>query len=392
MVARLLAPGGEDATSLPIGCLSSASMMSQTRQRASNLATISKYLIAQVYLGAEICLDRNYVAIELVSAAFPYDLCVAIVKNDALPNRLKAAFVRLLLTVYVDADPQVETPVPRLSHAYNDIANVADVQMPSVPELRQNAFWLLQDVVADQLATLSDSQWDTYTQACMQLLNRLVNFRFYTLHEAGRENIRDLRGIVRPIVLALDRRGTDFSAAAAGATAGRGEGGGRGGGNRPSMLSEPSMLAPKKLGESPSMLGESAQNMASLARARLLSCIRAACAHNRKPPVYSGAPTTRPASTATASSGPCPFEKMARRRPPAWRRQHAAGSATGRAPSSPPCRRRNPWTPPLSSLSGGRRGGGTNQRIKTASGGDGLGEVEMRQKLAHVGGRVQLRE
>ena len=134
----------------------------------------------QLYLAAEICLDRNYVAIELVSGVLPYETCVTAIKSDALPHNIKAAFVRLVNTVYVDCDPQVVIPIPRLSHSFVDIGSVDDVKLSSVETHRQHCFWLLQDVIAEQLDELGRGttvEWDSLTQMTMQLLHKLVQAR-----------------------------------------------------------------------------------------------------------------------------------------------------------------------------------------------------------------------
>ena len=66
---------------------------------------VSKYLIQQLYLGAEMCLDRNYVAMDK-NSLFSYDLLVTILTLD-VDESLKSAVANLIVYLHVDRDPQV---------------------------------------------------------------------------------------------------------------------------------------------------------------------------------------------------------------------------------------------------------------------------------------------
>ena len=91
------------------------------RDSAELPRTIASYMIAQLYLAAEICLDRNYLAMHIIAEQMPYAHCIAIVKTPGLPAALKAAVVRLVTTLYVDVDPQTTIRLPQLTHAYDAI-------------------------------------------------------------------------------------------------------------------------------------------------------------------------------------------------------------------------------------------------------------------------------
>ena len=126
----------------PVGS-SSGSFRATVDPAAEAARTITDYLVAQLYLAAEICLDRNYVAISRVSESMPYETCIAILHDKDVPNRVKAAVIRLINTVYLDADPMIEKRVPRLSHPWSVIA-VEDVALPCIKEEYQHSFYLVQ--------------------------------------------------------------------------------------------------------------------------------------------------------------------------------------------------------------------------------------------------------
>jgi len=169
---------------------------------------LQKYLISQLYLGAEICLDRNYLAMQILEEQLPFDFCLAILKDRSMPSTLKAAITRIVACVYVDADPQTIIRIPRLSHAYADVDTVKGYTLPSVDDSERSKFLLLQDLISENLNDLSKSGWDQYTRQQMSLLLKLVQFRFYNTTE-------QFHSLVRPLVQSLDCRGQDPEADAA---------------------------------------------------------------------------------------------------------------------------------------------------------------------------------
>jgi hypothetical protein len=68
---------------------------------------VSEYMIAQLYLAADLCLDRNYVAIGLLEEMYSIETLFALFRSSATPPRWKAAICKLIRTLYVDREPQV---------------------------------------------------------------------------------------------------------------------------------------------------------------------------------------------------------------------------------------------------------------------------------------------
>lgn len=74
---------------------------------------IIEYFVAQLYLAADLCLDRNYVAIGLLEETYSIELLYTILKTP-LPNNVKAPVCKLIRTLYLDREPQIASKYPRL--------------------------------------------------------------------------------------------------------------------------------------------------------------------------------------------------------------------------------------------------------------------------------------
>jgi len=70
------------------------------------------YYISMISLFAELCLDRNYVAIYYIEALYAYEVVLSCMANRQLPYSLRAAMSKLFYTLHVDREPQLLIPVP----------------------------------------------------------------------------------------------------------------------------------------------------------------------------------------------------------------------------------------------------------------------------------------
>jgi hypothetical protein len=81
---------------------------------------LAEYYLAQIELFAEMCLARHYHTILQLEKVFPYAVLVSCMVNHKLPFRLRAAFTRLLLRLYVDRYPQQRLQIPEMIHVVKD--------------------------------------------------------------------------------------------------------------------------------------------------------------------------------------------------------------------------------------------------------------------------------
>ncbi len=161
-------------------------------------AAVAEYFIAELLLAAEMCLDRNYVAMKQLEKLFPYELLVSMLKIDG-GDEVKSAAIRLLLMLHVDRDPQNAVLVPCLSRTWSDVAKYEIPRLPHVEDARKNQFALLQQYISIHLRSMANVIWTSQSFNVMCLLNMLVQFNFYA-------SVEMLNDVIVPLIAALDRR------------------------------------------------------------------------------------------------------------------------------------------------------------------------------------------
>lgn len=160
--------------------------------------TIADYFLSQLRLFAEMCLDRNYVAVNTINEHFSYEALVAVLKLPVLDS-LKAEVVNLIIHLHVDRDPQVEITIPCLTRIWSDISKSETPQFPFVEVQRRNYFGLLQEIISENIKNMTNKSWTAYSYQNCRLLLHLVKFNFY----GSSERMTDL---IFPLIRALDRR------------------------------------------------------------------------------------------------------------------------------------------------------------------------------------------
>lgn len=157
------------------------------------------YFCAQLYLLADLCLDRNYVAMNLVERQFPYEMLITMLKHPTAQSRIKAPVCRLLRCLYVDRDPQVEEKFPRLirtsvSLEGGDDSDDFKMDRNGTPY----AFALLQQIIVEYINDSMDmTQCDELSSEMIDLLLALMRFGFYS-------NVIELQDIISTLGKTLE--------------------------------------------------------------------------------------------------------------------------------------------------------------------------------------------
>ena len=159
---------------------------------------IANYFVAEMFLGAEMSMDRNYVAMHKMDEIFSFETLVTIMKMD-LSYSVQSAAVRLLMCQHIDRDPQACSKIPCLTRTWGDIKKHAEPQLPYVDMRRRHTFGLVQTLISEHVSKMGGKRWDERSLHILKLLNMMAQFNFY----GTTEKMKDL---IQPLLAALDRR------------------------------------------------------------------------------------------------------------------------------------------------------------------------------------------
>ena len=175
---------------------------------ANHKAQVAEYFKTQLYLVADLCLDRNYVSIGILEPLYEYEVMVAMLKDPVLPASFKAPVCRVLRCLYVDRDPQVASQFPRYIRtsvslnmdSIDDYEEEVDKPMEDINRLYK--FALLQKILSDYVHNELDLfECDELSAESIELLQSLVKFGFY-------ENVPQILDIWKPLLKVLDQHQT----------------------------------------------------------------------------------------------------------------------------------------------------------------------------------------
>ena len=173
------------------------------KQRHLLKKQIGDYFITQLYLLADLCLDRNYVAIGIIQRHFTYEMLLTIVKREEIPNQFKAAASRLIRCLFVDREPQTAANFPRFIRS---IVKRNPSSGEGNAEFFENnypyKFSLLQQIISEYLEIgLSAAAFDELSAEMLGLLETLFHFGFYTTPQ-------QIQNVLKPLNLLLENHDT----------------------------------------------------------------------------------------------------------------------------------------------------------------------------------------
>ena len=177
--------------------------MNPTDETEKKKTAVARYFIDEMYLGAEMCMDRNYVSMHCLDPIFPLEGLVSIMKMRGVHNDLKAAACRLLFCLHVDRDPQACTKIPCLTRTWFDIKDCDEPKLPTVEPERENVYGLIQQLCGEHVRGMSGHRWDIYSRYILQMLRGLIGFNFYG-------TVERMNDVIGPMLHAIDRRLVEY--------------------------------------------------------------------------------------------------------------------------------------------------------------------------------------
>jgi hypothetical protein len=71
-----------------------------------------EYFVSFTFLLGDLCLKRNYKAIETLQSMIPFEICYNLVTNDVYPIEIRESFTYLMTTLWVDVAPLQKVLIP----------------------------------------------------------------------------------------------------------------------------------------------------------------------------------------------------------------------------------------------------------------------------------------
>jgi hypothetical protein len=167
----------------------------------------------QIQVLAKMCFGNNVACVQKLQQVFSFELVFAAIENKKLPNSTRAAFVELMIHLYVAVEPHERLRLPNLIRLYGDLRNDVilgdgtETALPHAPKVLIKRLRLLKFFTSDYLSSagaeihnMRDIQTQHFILALIKMCQFIAQYGFYS-------NAGDIQiFLCNPLLHALDGR------------------------------------------------------------------------------------------------------------------------------------------------------------------------------------------
>lgn len=165
------------------------------------------YFLSMIHLLSDLCLQRNYVAMDYLQTIYTYDICYTIVSDTSdqeLGWEIKSAFAKLLVNLWIDRKPYQPLNVPRLLVLW-DTLNSTTCSQIACSESDVNIFEGLRGYLKTYFEKLAKAyctkiyevEQNKFTLIILELADNMVKFGLY-------KDLVQLKELIKPLLVLLN--------------------------------------------------------------------------------------------------------------------------------------------------------------------------------------------
>ena len=166
----------------PIKCWTRLTDLKDMLSKADNMQ-LYDYFIGMINLLSDLCLGRNYIAIEQLEKVFTLNMIMKIIANDDLEKKLRCVFGRLLIHLWIDRKPYSELNVPNYLLIWEEINEdtshsvlIADTNFDQFDDLKKFIMMNMKKIASFGYLRAYDRETNEFTLALLKILRILMKF------------------------------------------------------------------------------------------------------------------------------------------------------------------------------------------------------------------------